>query len=114
MIKEISAKDFKEKYLKDLENLELIDVREPEEFSQIKIKWSKLIPISELWNSLDKINWKKDVIFICRTGFRSEYVTNILQQMWFVGTNLSWWINILRLNCEECIENWEMDSRYFG
>lgn len=113
MIKEINSSDFKEKYINDISSLELIDVREESEFNQIKIKWSKLIPISKLWERLNEINWDKEVIFICRTWARSEYVTSTLKEMWYEWTNLTWWINILRMNCEECIEEWNLNQNYF-
>jgi rhodanese-related sulfurtransferase len=38
MYREITAIEFKEKFLNDFDRLELIDVREKSEFDQIKIK----------------------------------------------------------------------------
>lgn len=113
MYKEITPLEFKEKFLNNFDNLELIDVREPYEFDQIKIKWSKLISMNELWNKLNEINWNKEVIFICRTGSRSWYVTKILNEKWYNSINLAWWINITRLNCQECINEWKLDKKYF-
>ncbi len=113
MYREISAMEFKEKFLNNFDTLELIDVREKSEFEQIKIKNSKLIPIGELKNKINEIDWSKKVIFICRTGSRSAYVTRILNENGYNSINLAGWINILRLNCEECISQWQLDSRYF-
>ncbi|MDD3645975.1 MAG: rhodanese-like domain-containing protein [Candidatus Gracilibacteria bacterium] len=113
MIKEITATEFKTKYLNNLDTLELIDVREESEFNQIKIKGSKLIPINQLGQSLNEIDWSKEVIFICRTGARSEYVTSALKEMGYEGINLAGGINILRMNCEECIEKGDLNRDYF-
>ncbi len=113
MYKEITAIEFKEKFLNDFDRLELIDVREKSEFDQIKIKWSKLISMWDLGNKLGEIDWKKEVIFVCRTGSRSGYITNILNEKWYNSINLAWWINILRFNCEECISKWDFNSHYF-
>ena len=113
MYREITAIEFKEKFLNDFDKLELIDVREKSEFDQIKIKWSKLISMWDLGNKLGEIDWNKEVIFICRTGARSGYITNILNEKWYNSINLVWWINILRLNCEECISKWDFNSHYF-
>jgi rhodanese-related sulfurtransferase len=67
MYKEITPVEFKEKFLNNRDNLEIIDVREEYEFNQIKIKGSKLIPLNSMQNHLDEIDWGKEVIFICRS-----------------------------------------------
>lgn len=113
MYKEITTAEFKEKFLSDSNNLEIIDVRELYEFNELRIKWSKLISIWELWNKLNEINWNKEVIFICRSWSRSWYVTNILNSEWFNWKNLAWWIEILKLNCEECMKRWDISPEYF-
>ena len=113
MYKEINAIKFKEKYLNNSSLLEIIDVREINEFNELRIKWSKLISIWELENKLSEINWDKEVIFICRSWSRSWYVTNILNSKWYNWTNLAWWIEILKLNCEECMNRWDMTDEFF-
>lgn len=113
MYREINTNDFKIKYLNQKENLELIDVREEFEFNKLRVKGSKLISLSELESKLSEINWNKEVIFICRSGSRSWYVTNVLNSKWYSSQNLAWWIEILKLNCEECIKNWDININYF-
>lgn len=54
------------------EDLEIIDVREPNEYEVIRVRHSKLIPLRELSSRLDEINWDKEVVFICRSGNRSR------------------------------------------
>ena len=75
-VKDINAKKFKT-LLKDRGKLEIIDVREKEEFDIIHIKGSKLIPMGELLNRLDEIDWDKEVVFICRTGGRSKLAATL-------------------------------------
>ena len=67
MYKEITSVEFREKFLNEKENLEIIDVREEYEFDQVRIKGSKLIPLQNMQAHLDKINWNKEVVFICRS-----------------------------------------------
>lgn len=55
-------------YTAGFEDVDFIDVREPESIQQMGgkiIKGSKVIPLSELTKNLDKIDCKKDVVFIC-------------------------------------------------
>lgn len=113
MTLEISPIAFKEKFLKNPESLELIDVREKSEFDQIRIKGSKLIPMNELERRLGEIDWSREVVFICRTGGRSGYVTETLAQSGYLGKNLAGGVHILSMNCQECMEQGRMDRKYF-
>ncbi len=76
-MKNIETDEF-EKMLENKNNLEIIDVREKSEYDIIHLKDSKLIPMSEIQNKIDEIDWNKKVIFICRTGSRSGIMANIL------------------------------------
>lgn len=59
--------------IKKKEDLVLVDVRQPDEFSDFKIPGSINIPLPELFNkeSLDKIPKDKQVVAICPHGNRS-------------------------------------------
>lgn len=113
MYKNITVLEFKEKYLKSPEKLEIIDVREPYEFKEVRIKWSKLISMWELWKKLNEIDWNKEVIFVCRSWARSWHVSGILSENWYKPNNLSGWIQMLTLNCKECMESGEINEKYF-
>lgn len=113
MYKQITVDEFKQKYLQAQDALEIIDVREQDEFDQIRIKGSKLIPMSQLENKLNDIDWSKQVIFVCRTGSRSGYITQVLNNAGYDAVNLAWWVMILRMNCQECMQTWNLDSSYF-
>ena len=113
MYKQINVNEFKQKYLQDPSSLEIIDVREQDEFNQIRIKGSKLIPMWELESKLNDIDWTKQVVFVCRTVSRSGYITQVLNEAGYDAVNLAWWVMILRMNCEECMQTWNLDSSYF-
>jgi len=60
------------------DQLEIIDVREQDEYDAIHIKGSKLIPMGELQERINEINWNKEVVFICRSGSRSKMAAYIM------------------------------------
>ena len=101
---DLSLASFKKKFLVDSSSLELIDVREPSEFKEAHIKGSKLIPMGEIEKRLHEIDWSKEVIFICRSGGRSGYVTDALKNAGYAGKSLAGGIQILSMNCSECME----------
>lgn len=113
MALEISTVEFKEKLLSNPTSLELIDVREKFEFDQIRIRGSKLIPMGELERRFGEIDWSREVIFICRTGARSGYVTEALSRSGYTGKNLAGGVHILSMNCQECMEKGQIDRKYF-
>lgn len=113
MYQEVTTDEFKNKYLENRDNLEIIDVRQEDEFRQIRIKWSRLISMEKLGASLSDIDWNKEVVFVCRTWWRSAYVTQVLAQNGYVWKNLAWGVMMLTLNCAECMEQGNMKADYF-
>lgn len=77
--KEISPQEV-ESILKQGKQYQLIDVRNPDEYSKGHIEGATLIPLPVLPVRLNEIDPHKDVIFICRSGARStqacEYATS--------------------------------------
>lgn len=69
---DITKEQLKEKLSSNPDNLEIIDVREPDEYDLIHLKNSKLIPMNELVSRIAEIDWNKEVVFICRSGSRSK------------------------------------------
>ena len=69
----LSVEDFK-KYI-DLQAEKgylLIDVHQPDEYTQAHIPGSKLIPLMELESRLVDIALNMDIVFYCRSGARSK------------------------------------------
>lgn len=85
----ISTEELKNIIDNEPQNLELIDVREPDEYDLIRLKNAKLIPMKKVLENLGKINWNKKVVFYCRTGSRSAYIgQNIRQKILNLGTGI--------------------------
>ena len=68
--------------LSEGKNLYLLDVREPEEYELTHISGSDLVPMMEIDSRIDdiddKIRTASSTIVICRSGQRSEVVTEYL------------------------------------
>lgn len=103
-MKNISSKEFRKIFDEEKESLEIIDVREKEEYDLIKIKGSKLIPLSQISSRLDEIDWNKKVVFVCRSGSRSGYVAQMLAQSGKDVINLSGGVFELNLDKCDCLE----------
>jgi rhodanese-related sulfurtransferase len=56
----------------------LLDVREPNEFAEVRAPGALLIPTSAFTDRLDEVPADRPVLVICRTGVRSGAVTGFL------------------------------------
>ncbi|PYS97928.1 MAG: hypothetical protein DMF63_17900 [Acidobacteria bacterium] len=84
MIEEISATDLKRR-LDAGDDIQLIDVRQPEEWAFAKIEGAKLIPLGELMNRRDEMDESRETVIHCKTGMRSARAVEVLQQVGFKG-----------------------------
>jgi len=62
------------------EQATVIDVREPDEFSAVRIPWASNVPLSELVERADEVPDDGPVYLICAAGVRSERATAYLEQ----------------------------------
>ena len=67
----------------DLENLlqegyQLIDVREQDEWDAGHHKLASHLPMGEVEEKIDNFNNEEKYVFVCRSGARSERVTNFM------------------------------------
>jgi rhodanese-related sulfurtransferase len=99
-IQNINGKELKKMLEKDPSGLEIIDVREGDEFDLVKIKGSKLMPMSEIGQRVAEIDWSKKVVLVCRSGSRSGYIAQILAASGKEAINLQG--GIYELNLDEC------------
>ncbi|WP_026010845.1 rhodanese-like domain-containing protein [Paenibacillus sp. OSY-SE] len=67
------------------EALNMIDVREDEEVAHGMIPGAKHIPMNQIPDRLHEIEQNGEIIFICRSGYRSERVCEYLQQIGVQG-----------------------------
>ena len=86
ILREITPENLHEK-IESGQHLQLIDVREPEEFEICKLPESILIPLEELMKRYTEIDPEAEVIVICHHGFRSAQAIQFLSQR-FGFTNL--------------------------
>jgi molybdopterin/thiamine biosynthesis adenylyltransferase/rhodanese-related sulfurtransferase len=71
--------DITHEELKDLKDYQLIDVREPHEYT-VKNLGGELMPLSELEKYLPKIRRDKTVVVHCQSGMRSMKAIKLLQE----------------------------------
>lgn len=62
-------------------HIQFIDVREVHEFPKINGIEITAIPLSELKNSIDKIDSEKQKVIFCQSGIRSKKAVTILQKL---------------------------------
>lgn len=71
------------------ERLQMIDVREDEEVAAGMIEGAKHIPLGQIPDRITEIENTGEIIFICRSGYRSERACEYLQQHGYNGcTNM--------------------------
>lgn len=76
-VKNISANELREKLKNNKDGLEMIDVRGEDEYGIINIAGSKLIPLNDIQEKLSEIDFSKQVVFVCRSGARSDVAANL-------------------------------------
>ncbi|WP_447969329.1 rhodanese-like domain-containing protein [Nitrospira sp. M1] len=65
------------------DDLFILDVREPHEYSMAKIEGSVLIPLGTLPTSLDQLDPNREIIALCHKGMRSADAMGFLLQQGF-------------------------------
>ena len=83
--KSITITLFQDQY-KSLESLQLIDVREPQEYEQGSIEGATLIPLGDIKNRLNELNKSNPLVLYCRSGRRSQQAQKILVEHGFKNT----------------------------
>ena len=78
MIEEISATRLKER-MDAGEDLQLIDVRQPDEFAFARIAGSKLIPLGDILSRISELDPTREVIIHCKMGARSARAIEALK-----------------------------------
>jgi rhodanese-related sulfurtransferase len=68
------------------EQIHLIDVREDEEVAQGIIPGAIHLPLGQVPQRLDEIPRDEEVIFICRSGYRSDQACQYLASLGYTGT----------------------------
>jgi len=67
------------------EDVQLIDVRQPDEYAFAKIEGAKLIPLGEIVNRMDELDASKELILQCKSGGRSAHAIDFLTRAGYTG-----------------------------
>lgn len=84
MIEEISATTLKGR-LDAGDDIQLIDVRQPDENAFAKIEGAKLIPLGDVLKRMGEIDSKRETVIHCKMGGRSAKAIEMLVQAGFTG-----------------------------
>ena len=84
MIEEISATDLKTR-LDAGDDIQLIDVRQPDEYAFAKIAGAKLIPLGDVIRRMKELDPARETVIHCKMGGRSARAVQMLQQAGFTG-----------------------------
>jgi adenylyltransferase/sulfurtransferase len=84
MIEEISATDLKRR-MDEGEDIQLIDVRQPDEWNFARINGAKLIPLGEILNRMNELDPNRETVIHCKMGGRSARAIDALQRAGFKG-----------------------------
>ncbi|CAN5646048.1 hypothetical protein BH18ACI1_BH18ACI1_13170 [soil metagenome] len=83
-MQQITATELKQK-MDNGEDVQLIDVRQPDEYAFAKIEGAKLIPLGEIMKRMDEIDETKETIIHCKMGGRSAKAIEAMQKTGFKG-----------------------------
>lgn len=86
-IKTITPEELQQ-WLDEKRDVDLVDVREAEEFAEGKIPQAKHIRLSEIPERLQEFSKTKTTILICRSGNRSGRACEYLQPLGYDVVNL--------------------------
>ena len=84
MTEEISATELKQ-WMDEGKDIQLIDVRQPDEWNFARIKGAKLIPLGEILNRMSEIDPNRETVIHCKMGGRSARAIEALQRAGFKG-----------------------------
>ncbi|KKC47788.1 sulfurtransferase [Paenibacillus sp. VTT E-133280] len=79
--------------LKNGEKLNLLDVREPDEWASGHVAGAKHIPLGQLTERLKELDPSKETIVICRSGNRSGLACELLSEKGFDVVNMTGGLN---------------------
>ena len=86
-VKEITPEELLEK-LESGEDVQIIDVREVEEWNAGHIRQAKLIPLHFLPYRMNELNKTRPVVMVCHSGGRSYMATRYLSSQGFDAVNM--------------------------
>ena len=67
------------------DEIQLIDVRQPDEYAFVRIPGAKLIPLGEIIRRMDELDDTRLAIMQCKMGGRSARAIEVLRQAGYKG-----------------------------
>lgn len=83
-MREITAVELKNR-LDAGDDIQMIDVRQPDEYAFARIEGARLIPLGELMSRMDEIDSSRETVVICKVGGRSARAIDALARSGFSG-----------------------------
>ena len=83
-MQEITATELKELMDSD-KDVQLIDVRQPDENAFARIEGARLIPLGEIVRRMEELDDTKETILHCKAGGRSAQAIEALKRAGFTG-----------------------------
>ncbi|MCA1622509.1 MAG: hypothetical protein LC768_00415 [Acidobacteria bacterium] len=83
-MQEITATELKQRLDSDAD-IQLIDVRQPDEYAFAKIEGAKLIPLGDVVKRMNEIDENRETVIHCKMGGRSAKAIEVLQKAGFRG-----------------------------
>ncbi|QDX92337.1 rhodanese-like domain-containing protein [Brevibacterium sp. JNUCC-42] len=87
IVKEITPEEVLTK-LNEKAAIQIIDVREPEEWAAGHIAEAILIPLGDVPASLEQFDSSKEIIMVCRSGARSYHACEFLKHNGIEAVNM--------------------------
>jgi rhodanese-related sulfurtransferase len=81
---EITATELKAR-LDAGDDIQLIDVRQPDEYAFAKIEGAKLIPLGDIPSRMSEIDPARETVIHCKMGGRSARAIEYMQRAGFTG-----------------------------
>jgi adenylyltransferase/sulfurtransferase len=83
-MEEITATELKRR-IDAGDDIQLIDVRQPDEYAFAKIEGAKLIPLGEVIKRMGELNEKRETVVHCKMGGRSARAIEALRAAGYTG-----------------------------
>ena len=84
-MRQVSASDLKAE-IDAGADIQLIDVRQPDEYDFARIEGARLIPLGEILARMSEIDAERDTVVYCKMGGRSARAVEVLERSGFKGT----------------------------
>ncbi len=83
-MQEITAAELKAR-MDSGEDVQLIDVRQPDEHEFARIKGAKLIPLGDIVKRINELDANRELVLHCKAGGRSAQAIEMLKRAGFAG-----------------------------